>query len=134
MAIKFNPTFLLPVVSPGPHATSAGASEASPARASPARRKNAASEIRSASPATGNPALAGLDAHKPRLQGFRRVSLLQMVTACGQTPLVRQDPKDASIEAKDLETLAKTAQGPLVVFPEVRRALSSPDLTSKEQS
>ncbi|KDN52330.1 hypothetical protein K437DRAFT_243794 [Tilletiaria anomala UBC 951] len=119
ISILFNPLFLAPVVAPSP--TSA---QSSPARSrensrsasnSPttARRRNAGAEV--VTEANNAPASLGPSS---RLLGFRKVSMWDMITASGETPMIRGD-KNGKQDFKDIETLARKADRPVCIFPEL---------------
>ncbi|PWN22879.1 hypothetical protein BCV69DRAFT_292289 [Microstroma glucosiphilum] len=114
-AVKFNPIFLLPVVSPS--SATPAASSSSQAKPSPARRRNAGASVVTETNAKQAQASPAADqTREKRFLGFREVSLWQALASAGKTPLIHG--KDAG-SYRDLATIAKEAAGPVMVFPEL---------------
>lgn len=109
-AVNFNPVFLLPVVAP----SSKPSTTAPPVKASPARRRNAGASVVTETNEQRQQQTTTSDTQ--RFLGFERVTLWKAISHAGRTPLVYG--KDAT-EYQDLSQLTKTAQGPLLVFPEL---------------
>ncbi|ETW84557.1 hypothetical protein HETIRDRAFT_171061 [Heterobasidion irregulare TC 32-1] len=104
LAFRFNPVFVLPVssqITPLP-----ASRESTPVMKTPGRRTGTGSAaIHSTSTRSANTPIP--------ITGFRRVSLLSIICATGQVPLL-----DSAAKASSLEELRKTVDRPIVVFPE----------------
>lgn len=106
---QFNATFVRPIVT-------ANKETKAPTQSPAARRKDAASRGQQfgkvQSQSTPNGSVSGAQ----RLLGWQQTSFLGMMMQAGKCP-----EDNAMASYRSLDVLLKSAQGPVVVFPEVRR-------------
>ncbi|KAG1839080.1 hypothetical protein C8R48DRAFT_621886 [Suillus tomentosus] len=102
LAYKYNPLFVLPVAN-APAASSAR--DASSISYTPGRKTG-----------TGSAAISSFDrvlSSPEVIRGFRQVSLLEIISSTGKTPLA-----PSSVHLRSLDDIRRSARRPVVVFPE----------------